>query len=190
MYRIDDIGGLFASLPPNLQNAKNEAYCYALDRLFQKTVMYSKKIGIWTDIKNTESKWYDYMATCIRTPYYRSDYSDEQKRKLIEGTLLTYKYAGSRRAVENMLINIFGEARFVPWYEYEGEPYHFKVVVSKKPSKEDKDLFTRMLKRVKSAREIIDEVDIITGKFEAKWYIGMAMEIIKEEIIFNGEGGT
>ena len=46
MYRIDDIGGLFASLPPNLQNAKNEAYCYALDRLFQKTVMYSKKIGI------------------------------------------------------------------------------------------------------------------------------------------------
>lgn len=189
MYRIDDIGSTFISLPPNLQNVDNECFGYAFDRQIARLNCIADKLSLWADLDNADAKHYDYMAMTIGAPYYESEYSDDQKLRLLKSALATRRYAGTVKAIEELLTNVFDEGKFIPWYEYDGEPYHFKISVQKMPSAQDKALFTKMLKKVKATRSVIDEVDIIEGDFHAKWYIGMAMEIIREEIIQSGEGG-
>ena len=156
MYQFDDVGSTYLSLPPNLQTAENASFSYAFDRQIQKLHRLAKKLTVWSDLENVEPKYYDYMAMAIRAPYYKSEYNDKQKLNLIKSTLATQRYAGTVKAVEELLDHSILYAKFIPWHEYGGKPYHFKIATSDEPGMESRVLFADMLQRVKAARSIID----------------------------------
>lgn len=160
MYQIDDIGSTYVSLPPNLQTIDNECFGYALDRQIRRLHKLAKQLTVWSDLDNVPPKYYDYLALCIKAPYYRSEYTDEMKLNLIKTAIELHRYAGTQRAVEKLLDVIFEKAYFVPWYEYEGEPYHFKPRVFDVLTEDAFTLFTDVIKKVKAARSIMDEIAI------------------------------
>lgn len=172
MYQFYDVGSTYLSLPPNLQNLENECFAYAFDRQIRKLHMLAKKLTIWSDLDNADPKYYDHMALSIRAPYYKSEYSEKQKLKLIKATLESRMYAGTVKAVEDLLSHSILYAKFVPWYEYEGEPYHFKIQTSDDPGQESRALFADMLQRVKAARSIIDGVEIDHDPLKNTVYVG------------------
>lgn len=187
MYQIDDIGSTFMSLPPNLQTVENDCFGYAFDKQIKKIHELAKKLTVWSDLDNADPKYYDYLAITIRAPYYRSDYSDRQKLALIKSAILTRRYAGTIKAIEELLSHTFTDASFVPWYEYDGEPYHFKITTGEEPTEEMKALFAAMLKRVKAARSIIDGVEIDDGVIKTMIYIGLGFQPTGELSIANME---
>lgn len=175
MYQFDDVGSTYLSLPPNLQNTENESFAYAFDKQIKKLHALAKKLTVWSDIDNADPKYYDHMAISIRAPYYKSEYSEKQKLKLIKATLESRMYAGTIKAVEDLLMHSILYAKFVPWYEYGGEPYHFKIETSDAPEGESRALFADMLQRVKAARSIIDGVEIDHDPVRNMVYIGIAI---------------
>ncbi|MGN0338667.1 MAG: phage tail protein [Lachnospiraceae bacterium] len=187
MYQIDDIGSTFISLPPNMQTTDNECLGYAFDKQIKKLLKLAKKLTVWSDLDHADPKYYDYMAMTIRAPYYRSDYPDKQKLALIKSAILTRRYAGTTKAIEELLSHTFTDATFVPWYEYNGEPYHFKITMESEPTEEMKALFAAMLKRVKAARSIIDGVEINDGGIKTTIYIGLGLQPTGEISIANME---
>ena len=187
MYKIDDIGSTFISLPPNMQTVENECFFYAVDRQISKIYKIAEKLNIWGDLDNVDPKYYDFLASCIQAPYYKSDYTNEQKLKLLKNTLSSYRYAGTVRGVEELLQATFGNAEFIPWYKYGGEPYHFKVKTTKIPSEEDKKLFEMLLKKVKAARSILDFVEVYENDLLTHIYIGASLIAGEEINIGKGE---
>lgn len=185
MYKIDDIGGTYVSLPPNLQTIENQCYCYALDRQIQKFKKLADGLTIWSDLDNVNPKYYDYLAMCIRAPYYRSEYTDEQKLNLIKTAIMSYRYAGTRKAINELTGIIFDEARFIPWNEYGGQPYHFRIRADDIFTEDATAIFGNVLKKVKAARSIMDALEA-TRKYQDSLYVGAHIKesvraVIKEE---------
>lgn len=181
MYKIGDIGGLYMSMPPNMQNLEMEAFDYAVERQMSRMVKLAKKMNVWGDLDHVDPKHYDYVAACLRTLYYRSEMENAQKLAIIKNSMMTYRYAGSVKAIEELLRNLFREAEFVPWYEYGGRPYHFKILVSGDPDTETKRTLESVLKKVKAARSVIDAVEIKERTVQTGFYVGLG--ILVTEII-------
>lgn len=175
MYKIGEIGGLYLSMPANMQNEEIEALCYAVEKQMNRMVKMACRLNVWGDLDCVNPKHYDYLAACLRTLYYRSDMKDEQKLAIIKKSMMTYRYAGSVKAIEELLGNLFTEAEFIPWYEYGGRPYHFKLNVSGNPDAETKRALESILKKVKSARSIIDAVEIKERTITTKFYVGLGV---------------
>lgn len=187
MYQFDDVGSTYLSMPPNLQNIENECFAYAFDRQIKKLHALAQKLTIWSDIDNADPKYYDHMAITIRAPYYKSEYGKKQKLKLIKAALESRIYAGTMKSVEDLLSRSILNAKFVPWYDYGGEPYHFKIETSDDPKEEARALFANMLQRVKAARSIIDGVEIDHSPLENTVFIGIGIGQHRTAHIHNKE---
>lgn len=182
LFNLGDIGGSFASLPPNLQTVENKAFYYAFDKQMAKILKLSKKPTVWTNIRMEIAKYFDYMALCIPAPYYLSEYTDEQKLNLLKSAMATNTYSGTMQAVEEILQSVYDIGSFVPWYEYGGEPYHFKIQVDVSLDHANLHTFTSMLKKVKAARSLIDAIEI-KREATATAYTGGTLRTVYELII-------
>lgn len=187
MYQFDDVGSMYISLPPNLQNIENACFAYAFDRQIRKLHALAKKLTIWSDLDNADPRYYDYMAITIRAPYYRSEYGARQKLELIKSALESRIYAGTMKAIEGLLSRSILNARFVPWHDYGGSPYHFKIETSNDPAEEARRLFSDMLQRVKAARSIIDGVEIDHDPLKNTVFIGISMSRYRTAHVHNKE---
>lgn len=168
--KLGEEGATYYSLPPNLQNAENYAMGYAVDRQMKKLMEFYKKMLVWPDIENVDPKYYGYLAASIRALYYSEEYDNETRKEILKDALKTYMFAGTITSEEELLEKLFPDAVFVPWYEYDGEPYHFKIIVPTDPSQETLTRFVSILKRVKAQRSIIDAIETKT------YYIDMTVE--------------
>lgn len=169
MYNYNDVGSSYAALPPNLQTIENECFLYAFDRQVAKLHEIAKKLTVWSDLDNVDPKYYDFMAICIQAPYYKPEYTDEQKLNLLKTAIMSYRYAGTRRAVDQLIDIVFDSAKFIPWYEYDGIPYHFRINVSDRMTEDAIELFSKVLKKVKAARSVLDAVHIDRESCGAMW---------------------
>lgn len=159
---IGDNGVTYLALPPNFHTEENNALCYAADRQLKKLMEAAGNIAVWAGLKNTDAGYYDYMAASVRAPYYASQYNDSTRLGILESTFQVYMFAGTRKGVEELVSRVFsGEAVFVPWYGYNGTPYHFRISVHSSPVKDTHNKFKEILRRVKSARSVLDVVEYI-----------------------------
>lgn len=161
MYRIYDRDGLFFLLPPNLQDSKARAFSRAFSKQMKKIYELSEKLRLWTDLDNADPKYYDHMAATLQVPYYRSNLTNSQKLALIKNAIRAHAYAGTVKAVEDYLGTMFDSVQIIPWYEYEGEPYHFKIRAAGERSGDIDKQFNDMLRRVKAARSILDTIETV-----------------------------
>lgn len=166
MYKLDDEDALYMSLPPNLQDENTRSLSAAFAKQMKKYLSYANRLNVWGDINKLAPEHYDTFAACISAPYYRSDFSDEKKLKLIKQNYIIRRFAGTQTAIEALLDSAFDDARYIPWYEYGGKPYHFKILLFDMLKEDNIVLMSNAMKRAKAARSILDTVDIgrtVTG---------------------------
>lgn len=192
MYQFDDIGSTFLSLPPNMQDIESDCFGYALDKQMEKFHKLAKQLTIWSDIDNVDPKYYDYMALCIKAPYYKSEYDNEMKLKLLKTAIEMHRYAGTQRAVDQLLEIIFERAIYTPWFEYDGQPYHFKPQVFDVLTEDAATVFADVVRKVKAARSVMDAIAIGREAF-GTIFVGVATTgsikgaTIREENILDSE---
>lgn len=160
MYKLDDEETLYMSLPPNLQNEKTKSLSVAFAHQMKKYLAYADRLNIWGDIDHLAPEHYDAFAACIAVPYYRSDFPDDKKLKLIKQSYIVRRFAGTPTAIDALLDSTFDDARYIPWYEYGGKPYHFKVLLFDMLKEDNIELMSNAMKKAKAARSILDTVDI------------------------------
>ena len=160
MYKIDDIGSMYMSLPPNMQDIDSQCFTYAMDKQIKRFTALAKSLTMWSDLEHVDPKYYDHMAMCIRAPYYKSEYDNDKKLGLIRTAIEARRYAGSERAINQLIHTIFEDATFIPWYAYGGEPYRFRVKVYDVLTEDATTLFTEIIQKVKAARSTLDEIEI------------------------------
>lgn len=134
---------------------------YAVEKQMKKIVDEIGKIQIYASIDKLPEKILDELAWQFNCFEYNGTYSIDIKRELIKKCILTHRKRGTVEAVENVITDIFGIGWVEEWFDYpeEGEPFHFKVHTTN-PDVGTTEIaeFNRVLKTVKNARSILDEI--------------------------------
>ena len=120
----------------------------------------------WDKIDSMDHAELDELAWERNILWYESMASLEAKRKIVRESDQVYATLGTKWAIESMLSAYFDEVRVSEWYEYGGQPHHFKIT-SSDPSMmgSKKEKFLYLLEIVKRKSSWLESVHItMTGQ--------------------------
>lgn len=153
-------------MPENLASqVETKAFAYAVGRQIEKLCAYSDAARTYAAIATMPEWLLDYMAVELRTPSYDENYSLKTKRALIQGSLLFYTQMGTPAAVNRIIETIFETGYIKEWYEYDGDPHHFRAYVGDGGEVGPGELeeFRRVLSSVKRLSSWLDDIITITA---------------------------
>lgn len=149
-----------------------KALCYALESEIKLLYEQTNLIKLYQNIDNLPEAILDELAWQFNSIEYNKSYSIDIKRTLIKNCLSTHHKRGTVAAVEEVASSIFGNATVTEWFEYGGEPYHFKVHTANVSTSDEMIIeFNRVIKQTQNIRshleeviaETIDSMDIFSG---------------------------
>lgn len=128
---IDLRGSRFTDiLPENLSSQlETQAFAYALGRQVERLCAWADRTGVYAAVLELPEEILDVLALELRTPAYDQSFSPEVKRALIQGTMAFYIGLGTPAAADRILEIIFSDGHIEEWYEYGGEPHHFRAYI-------------------------------------------------------------
>ena len=149
--------------PPNLLNDPViKALLESTDPQLQKVKEQIINVIIYPRIDEIEDEsLLDLLAWQFHVEGYELAQTIEEKRNLVKNAIELHKNKGTKYAVEGVLrfLNLPGEIQ--EWFEYDGEPYRFKVEVSS-PSRqitpELRDRLIQLINEYKNERSWLDEL--------------------------------
>ena len=115
----------------------------------------------WDKINELPENELDDLAWELNITWYNKSAPIDVKRELILNSDKVYQKLGTKWAVENVISTYFGEGFISEWFEYDGEPGHFRIF-SSNPTVTDENLtqFMDVLNKVKRASAHLDGVFI------------------------------
>ena len=132
------------------------------------------QLSTWDHIDRLSEAELDELAWELNIQWYDSGAAIEVKRSLIKDSDKIYQRLGTKWAVENIIRTYFGDGHVEEWFEYDGEPGHFRVL-SNNPSLNNERLteFLNLLQKVKRASAKLDGI-IITLASQVNMVAGVA----------------
>ena len=102
----------------------------------------------------------DILAYDFHCDWYDADAPIDVKRATLKSNVVTHKHLGTKYAVLEVVTAAFGTGEVYEWFEYAGDPYHFKIRVDgSRITTFDPDYIRRMLHKVIPVRCVCDEID-------------------------------
>lgn len=165
---------------PLKYKAEVVALNYAIKRAIGKMIGYAERASVYAAIDKLPEDILDLLAVELRAQYYDEDMDISIKREIVKKTMLWYHRAGTPSAVEELISAVFGEGEISEWFEYGGEPYHFKIKTDAVLSASDMEYFEKIIRNVKNVRSHLEEIQL-SREHEGQAYAGC-------HIISNGRG--
>ena len=145
-----------------------ESMDYVTDVLTKKIAIISK----WKDIDNFTEERLDELAWEMNVSWYRYDATLKQKRNIIKNAKRVHRKLGTKWAMEQVLTCYFDDSTILEWWEYGGEPGHFKIqAVNTDTVDKDAEPFLAILDDVKRYSQVLDEIEILSSSSMEVEYI-------------------
>lgn len=153
----------------------------AIDKIVPQLAASISLLPGWDCIDYLSSDELDELAWELNIPWYDSTATISIKREVIKNSDKVYKHIGTKWAVENIIRTYFGDGYIMEWFEYEGEPGHFRVY-SSNPSLNNERLteFLALLNKTKRASAKLDGISI-TLDAELVLSTGVAIHEVSNE---------
>ena len=140
-----------------------QGYCAGLQGELRDAAVNAYRLLMYSNIDSLKDDDFghslaDELAWQFHVDYYDQKADIETKKKLVKQSIKIHRKKGTPQAVIDLLQTAFPtEAVLLEWFEYGGEPYHFRIIVSEF---EDVDVseFLKALDTVKNARSYLDEL--------------------------------
>ncbi|UKS54859.1 phage tail protein I [Exiguobacterium acetylicum] len=130
-FSLNDI--LPASIKNNEENhALAEAITLMLQQVFDETSILDPRMPL-------AERLLDIVAKENHVDYYDETLSPDQKRQLIRNSWRIHRRKGTVAAIEEVVSILLDRAQIVEWFDYDGEPYFFKIEIDG-PLRSEKDL--------------------------------------------------
>lgn len=170
MSKIKDADFL-TTFPPAL---KQDESMLALGRLIAEelhiTAGETKKNIIYANIEELSETWLDVLAYDLHVDWYDYDYPIEAKRAIIRDSVRVHQKLGTKAAVEMALGGIHPQSEIEEWFDYDGEPFCFRIVLDTTKSRVAADY-----------DEIVRTVDIykrLTAHLDGLYYQGSICVVV------------
>lgn len=107
-----------------------QALCAALNPLLQELGNQVDLVILYPRIDDLSGSVLDELAWGFHVDAYDALADDTEKRRMIKNSFLIHKFKGTAFSVRKIVEGVFGDAGAIEaWYQYSGEPYHFRVDV-------------------------------------------------------------
>lgn len=126
LYSID----FTRSLPPALKNDPDMlALARAIGSQLQDVARQIKKSIIYARIDELDEQTLDILAYDLHVDWYDYSYPIDVKRRTIKDSVKVHRRLGTKYAVETALGAVFPGTRVEEWFEYDGDPYTFRLKI-------------------------------------------------------------
>lgn len=143
-----------------LRDPKLRAAAQALSTELAKLSAATREVLHMPRLDELSGRILDHLAEEMHVDFYEPLHlSDAQKRELIRNSFAWHRIKGTPAAVEQIANTVFAEAVVSEWFEYGGEPYHFKILTKGYTETPDGwQTFLRMLDAAKNVRSVLDDI--------------------------------
>lgn len=128
---------------------------------------YIDNANFTVNIDNVSEKIIDYLACEYRTPYYDEALDLKTKRNLVKSTMLTYQKIGTTNIIKEYLNTLNEETDVAEWYDYDGQPYNFKIFLNISENREvDEKLLADIknkIEKIKNVRSSLEAIEILNS---------------------------
>lgn len=122
---------------------------------------------IYTNIDALPEALLDILAYDFKVDWYEYDAPVETKRAQLKNNFNAHRHLGTKGAVLDEISVFYPGADVQEWFEYDGEPYHFKVIIPLSDAGQNDEtsatnLYQKIWERVlysKSFRSVLDVID-------------------------------
>ena len=152
---------LFDILPQNLlRDEQIKAAAQALDAELQKITAATKEALLLPRLDELSEAVIDLLAWQWHVDFYEPNMSLETKRQLVRESIAWHRLKGTKAAVEKMVQAVFRGGVVTEWFEYGGEPYHFRVDILSAPqiTAENTARLLNVINASKNIRSWLDEI--------------------------------
>ena len=160
-------------LPPNL-SALDESKAISSTEFAGRKLILDNIPKAYIDIDTAPDWVLALLAWERHVDFYDAELPVEVRRTLIRNAFKWHLYKGTPEAIEDLIAAVFGVGKVREWFEYGGEPHHFRIESSPEVrSKENLFYFLRVLSSIKRFSSWLDEIRMIE-KDEVSLYLGTA----------------
>ena len=148
-------------LPQNLlADKKINAAAQALDDELQKITEATRNALLLPRLDELSEEVIDLLAWQWHVDFYEPSMSIETKRQLVRESIAWHRIKGTKAAVEKMAQTVFKDGVVTEWFEYGGEPYHFRIDVLNAPNmtEESRERLLAVVNASKNTRSWLDEL--------------------------------
>lgn len=116
----------------------------------------------WDKVDNMSGPELDLLAEELNITWYDKDAALDIKRQIVKDSDKVHSKLGTNWAVLRVIETYFGEGKIIDWYEYDGEPYHFKVqTINQSILNTKAEAFMKILNVVKRKSAVLDSIELI-----------------------------
>lgn len=137
-----------------------KALSYAISNAIYRLLSYSNTTSIYSTLDSADDSVLDMLAAELDAQYYAPELDIESKRKIVKNAIVWYMSAGTPAAVEELITAVFGEGTIQEWFEYDDEPYYFKIKTNAQMTENMNAQFSSMLRKVINTRSHIRAIEI------------------------------
>ena len=149
------------------EEADDVALADALDPIIRKIGQLLPLCSDWESIDELPEEFLDALAKELDIDWYKASGTVEAKRNLVQNSDLVHMHIGTKAAVEMVVKDYYGGAEVLEWFEYGGQPGHFKISVEDGTSEIIyPEELAALVKKVKKASAILDDVDFVWDAYE------------------------
>lgn len=147
-----------------------QGFCAGLQGELRDAATNAYKLLIYSNLDNLQDNDFghtlvDELAWQFHVDYYNKDADIETKKRLVKQSIKIHRTKGTPQAVHDLLQTAFpSDAVLLEWFDYGGEPYHFKIVTSEFEGYDEVE-FLKALNSVKNARSYLDSVSVFKNVF-------------------------
>lgn len=169
---------LFRTLPTVLQGDKSTvALASSIASVLAGRVEEIGSLLIYSRIDDLPEDLLDILAKDFKVDWWDGDYSLEEKRQILKDSWHVHRTLGTKDAVLRAISAIYPDTKILEWWEYEGQPYHFKLIIDSTYENVDPEKHQRVMERVdyyKPLRSVLDETEYYDSGAIATVYSGAA----------------
>ncbi len=143
--------------------AKLKAYAAAERKMRKIIYKYAEQTMIYQSIENLPGAILDLLAAEMDTPYYDSALFPKIKAELVRNTMPWKMKAGTPWAIQGMVETVFKTGIVIPWNEYGGAPYFFKISTGAEVSPESLGEIRKMIHKIKNTETTLESIVFLVG---------------------------
>lgn len=180
MYTLDDYK-IRDNLPSSIDRQNIRDLAEVLDVKLQEINAMSELILLYPRIDELPENLIDALAEQFHVDFYDAEMSLQQKRTVVKNSIAWHRRKGTPSVVEEMVQTVFESAHVEEWFEYGGEPYHFRVTLITAPLT-DKAVLERLvdaINKTKNVRSWLEYVQFLRP-MEQTMYIGGTTGVYKK----------
>ena len=170
------------------QQVDNRAMARALDETIREMGEKAALCSDWGVIDELPEEILDALAWELDIEWYNRAASIDVKRALVKNSDIVHAHNGTKAAVAQVVADYYGESEVQEWFEYGGEPGHFKVFVASGDAQITIPTeFLELLDKVKRQSAILDSVDFTWTTYQTEHAgVGWKQSFTAPDIVMAG----